>query len=760
MLCFLVVSLFASAQRLLAESKPASQEAIRRAHALLERMTVEEKVGQLNLVSIRYSSERTRPDDEAIIQGKVGGILHLADPTEIDRLQHLAVEHSRLHIPILFGLDAIHGYDTMFPIPLAMASSWDPSMEESAQAFAASEARAAGIRWTMTPMVDIARDARWGRIREGAGEDPYLGSLMAKAQVLGFQGQSLGPNSVVACVKHFAGYGAADGGRDYDSSYVPEVLLRNVYLKPFHAAVAAGVGCLMSAYMDLDDVPASGNRWLLTDVLRKEWRFRGFITSDDKAIANLQTHGYASSPADAAFKAIAAGAGMDLGGQTFINNLPKLIAEGKVTEPELDAAVLPILAIKYQIGLFDHPYVDSPKAADASNHVNGIALTRSVAARSMVLLKNEQNTLPLTKGKIRRVAVIGYLANSGVDTQGGLRPDWQYLRVAKHPPVTILSALKAQIGSDAQITYVAGPGLPRMFPSKWEIFTGQTPVRQPTMSEVRDWLKKTRAAASNADVVIAVLGELASMSGEESSRASLSLPGIQEQMLEAAATAGKPIVVVLINGRPLDIRWAYEHVSAILEAWLPGTEGGNAVADILFGNVNPGGKLPVTWPRSAGQEPLYYNHNLTQHPDSDPGFTSLYWDLSSSPLYHFGYGLSYTTFKFSNLRLTNRQIKIGDGADILVDVTNTGARPGDAVGQLYIHARAGTGSRPKRQLAGFRRITLEPGETRTLEFPLGKDDLSFWSPQTKVWTEEGGVFDIWVGDDSAATLATQLVVTQ
>jgi beta-glucosidase len=743
-----------------AQSSLVSEEAIKRAQSLLEQMTVDEKVGQLNLSSgINMGNMMQRVPDEAIVQGRVGSVLWLADAKEINRMQHLAVEKSRLHVPLLFGLDVIHGYNTIFPAPLGMASSWDPSVEQSAQAFAAKEARANGIRWTFTPMIDIARDARWGRIQEGAGEDPYLGSAMARAQVVGFQGESLGLDSVIACAKHFAGYGAADGGRDYDSSYIPEVLLQNVYLKPFHAAVQAGVGSLMSAYMDLNDVPASGNHWLLTDVLRKEWGFSGFLTSDAFAIASLQVHGYAADPTDVALKAITSGAGMDMASQTLITNLPKLIAEGRVPVSQLDAAVLPILAEKYQIGLFDHPYVDETLVADRSSRAEGAALTRKLATQSMVLLKNEKATLPLHENSSKKIAVIGYLADSASDTQGGLTPAGMFTGVNKYPAVTVLAALKSRLGSDTQVTYVSGPKLSRIIPSFIDQFMGTTPLPPPTPSEVADWLLKTRAAAADADVVIAVLGELAFMSGEAASRATLELPGIQEQMLEAAYSTGKPVVLVLMNGRPLDIRWAADHIPAILEAWLPGTEGGNAVADILFGDVNPGGKLPLSWPRSVGQEPLYYNHNLTHQPEGSPEFTSRYWDLPSAPLYRFGYGLSYTTFEFANVHLTKDHISAGEGTEVEVEVKNTGLVPGDAVAQVYVHQRAGSASRPVRQLEGFRRINLKPGETQPLTFPLGKEELGFWNPQTKAWAVDPGAFDVWVGEDSTAPLATQLVVT-
>jgi beta-glucosidase len=743
-----------------AQTSMTQAEANRRAVSLLKQMTVDEKVGQMNqssgIVMPMLGSDKP---DELIVQGKVGSILWLIDVKEINRLQHLAVEKSRLQIPILFGFDVIHGYRTVFPVPLAMASSWDPEVEESAQHLAGEDARAAGIQWTFTPMVDIARDARWGRIVEGAGEDPYLGAAMARAQVRGFQGQTLGPQSVLACVKHYAGYGAADGGRDYDSSYIPEVLMRNIYLVPFHAAEQAGAGSFMSAYMDLNDVPASGNHWLLSDILRKEWGFQGFVVSDAFAVQSLQTHGYAKDPSDAAFKAVTAGLDMDMASQTYTKNLAKLVADKKVTQAQLDASVLPILEIKYRLGLFDNPYVDESKVDATLSRPEGLALERKVAGRSMVLLRNENHTLPLSKS-LKKVAVIGTLADSTRDIEGGWTVEGLFGGPGKSHPVTVLAALKSTLGTDAAINYVPGPPSSRKYPSMFDALMGSKPPPVPTDAEIADWIAKAKSAAGEADVVIAVLGEMASMSSEAASRASLDLPGIQQQMLEAAVSAGKPVVLVLENGRPLDIRWASEHVSAILEAWYPGTQGGNAVADVLFGDVNPGGKLPVSWPRIAGQEPLYYNHNLTHEPEDRPQFTSRYWDISSKPLYPFGYGLSYTSFKFENLRLSKGSMKSGESTDVEVDVTNTGAVAGDAVAQIYIHQRAGSASRPVRQLKGFKRVALKPGETQTLKFPLGKDELEFWSPQTKAWAVEPGAFDVWAGGDSAASLHADLFVTE
>jgi beta-glucosidase len=641
-----------------------------------------------------------------------------------------------------------------------MASSWDPKVEEEAQRVAAEDSRAAGINWTFAPMIDIARDARWGRIVEGAGEDPYLGSAMARAQVRGFQGGSLekmGADSVLACAKHFAGYGAAEGGRDYDSSYIPEVLLRNLYLEPFHAAVKQGVGSLMSAYMDLNDVPATGNHWLLRDVLRDEWGFQGFVVSDAIAVGNLVTHGYARDPEDAAYRALTSGLNMDMASHTLIENVPKLVAAGKITQAQLDEAVRPILEIKIRMGLFEHPYVDESKTDAVLNRQSSLDLERKLAARSMVLLRNQNQTLPLAKN-IKKVALIGPLADAAAEMEGGWTVEGLFGDSKSHP-VSVADGIRNKLGPGVQIEVVSGPPLQRKYPGIIDQIQKKKPQPVPTPDEIKRWREKAVAAATSADVVIAVMGESANMSGEAASRATLDLPGDQEQTLEAIAAAGKPVVLVLVSGRPLDIVWASEHVPAILQAWYPGTEGGNAVADVLFGDVNPGAKLPISWPRMAGQEPLYYNHNLTHEPEDKPDFTSRYGDLSSKPLFPFGYGLSYSSFKFSNLRLNKSRLSTADTAEVSVDVTNSSRTAGDTVAQIYIHQQSGSASRPVRQLKGFRRVALSPGETQTLTFSLGPDELSFWSPQTKTRAVEPARYDVWAGEDSTAQLHAELEVT-
>jgi len=731
-----------------ARSAPLTDQQVdARVNALLGQMTLEEKIGQLaQLPGMAFGPGAVKPD-EHLPKGEGGSVLWLNETGKINQLQRVAVEQSRLHIPVLFGLDVIHGYRTVFPVPLAMAASWEPSLVEQAQTIAAREASAAGIRWTFAPMVDIARDPRWGRIVEGAGEDPFLGAAIARAQVRGFQGPYIGsPEHVLACAKHFAGYGAADGGRDIDSAYIPEDLLRNVYLVPFHATVEAGVGTLMSAYMDLNDVPATGNRFLLHDVLRGEWGFRGFVVSDAFSVQGLIPHGFARDPQDAAYRALTAGLNMDMASGTYLQNLGPLVKQGRISPALIDEAVRPILALKIRLGLFEHPYVDESRVEQVVNAPEHRQLARLAAQRSLVLLRNENQLLPLKK-ELSSVAVIGPLADSKEDTEGS----WTVMGQPSNA-VAVLEGIRNKLGPGVRIEYAKGPDIKRDIPSFFDAFRAGPKAPPQTPAQAEEAFNKAVDAARRADVAVMVLGELANMSGEGASRSSLDLPGKQQQLLEAVVATGRPVVLVLINGRPLNLAWAAEHVPAILEAWYPGTEGGNAIGDILFGDANPGGKLPVTWPRSVGQVPIYYAHNLTHMPETSRGFVSRYWDGLSSPLYPFGFGLSYTKFAFSNLQLSQTQVKVGQKLDVAVDVENTGSRAGDEVVQLYIHQRAGSASRPVRELKGFQRITLAPGERKTAHFSLGKEELSYWSPQAKKWVEEPENFDLWVGADSTATL--------
>jgi len=719
-----------------------------RVNDLVQQMTLEEKIGQLTQLG-QYIPD-TVPIDDRIRQGQVGSILWLSDPAEINRLQHLAVEQSRLHIPLLFGLDVIHGFRTIFPMPLALAASWDPTLVERVQAVAAREARACGINWTFAPMVDIARDSRWGRIIEGAGEDPFLGAAMAKAQVRGFQGAEIGsPGHVLACAKHFAGYGAADGGRDYDSAYVPETLLRNVYLPPFRAALDAGVGTFMSAYMDLNDVPATGNRFLLDRVLRREWGFRGFVVSDANSVADLATHGFARDLQDAAFRALSAGVNMDMASRTYLEHLATSVQKGRIPVAVIDEAVRPILATKIRMELFEHPYIDESQIQSILAAPEHRQLARSAAQRSAVLLRNEGQLLPLKLHDVKSLAVIGPLA----DSQQDLMSAWAMTGNPKDV-ITVVEGIRNKVGNRIQVEYAQGVEMSRKYPSMFDVLMGRPQPTPWTEAQSQAELDRAVELAGRSDLVVLVVGELATMSGELASQASLELPGRQVELIKAVAATGKPVALVLVNGRPLDLSQVAERVPAILEVWHPGVEGGNAIADLLVGDAAPGGKLTVSWPRGAGQCPIYYAHNLTHQPDASPMFTSRYWDIPSSPLYPFGFGLSYTTFTYSNVRLDQAEARRGETIHVSVDVENTGERPGDEVVQLYLHQCAGSTSRPVRELKGFARIALAPGEKKVVQFALGPDELSFWSSAENTWVQEAETFDVWVGGDSTAALHT------
>ncbi len=724
-----------------------------RVEALLGRMSLEDKIGQLTQIGGAAFAPGPRPE-EVIRRGGAGSVLWLNDTKQFNALQKIAVEESPSKIPLLFALDVIHGYHTIFPTPLAMAASWDPSVAERAQAVAAREARAAGLHWTFGPMVDIARDARWGRIVEGAGEDPFLGAAMAAAQVRGFQGPALGaPDRLIACAKHFAGYGAADGGRDYDPVYLPEGRLRNVYLPPFEAACKAGAGTFMSAYMDLNDVPASGNHFLLHDILRGEWGFEGFVVSDAMAVGSLVTQGFARDGRDAACRALQAGLNMDMASGTYAQHLAGLVEDGTLQVADIDAAVRPILAIKVRLGLFEQPYADESRLAQVIAQPEHRQEARRAAQRSMVLLRNEGRLLPLPKN-LKNVAVIGPLADSKEATEGS----WM---VFGHTPaaVTVLEGIRARLPG-ARVEYAPGPEIRRDVPSFFEDMMPGAKKTPQTPEQAETAFQAAVTTARSADLVIMVLGENADMAGEAASRASLDLPGRQDELLRAVVALGKPVVLVLLNGRPLSICWAAENVPAILEAWEPGSEGGHAVADILFGDVNPGGKLPVTFPRKASHAPLYYARNLTHSPESGRMYRSRYWDGPTTPLYPFGFGLSYTTFSIANLKVAVPQIKVGDSVAVTADVTNTGPVMGDEVVQLYIHQQAGNDSRPMRELKGFERLTLQPGETRTVTFSLGPAELGYWSTNAGRWVQDAAAFDIWIGADSLATLHAGLTVVR
>ncbi len=651
---FLALSLLGS---LIAQTKQLTpQQVDTRVENLLGQMTLDEKIGQMTQIPGAPILDIPVKPEELIRKGQDGSVLWLTD----HRRDESPAAHCRRTDANAYSDPLRLGRDPWLPdnLPRSAGNGCVVGSEDGRswlKAVAAKEARADGFAWTFAPMVDIARDPRWGRIVEGAGEDPFLGAAMARAQVKGFQGDDLSsPDHVLACVKHFAGYGAADGGRDYDSSYISDDLMWNVYLPPFKAALDAGVGTVMSAYMDLNDVPATGNRWLLHDVLRETWGFDGFVVSDAVAVNSLVVHGYARDRLDAAFKAVNAGVNMDMASGTYAENLAKLVKDGRISTAEIDAMVRPILAAKIRLGLFENPYakLNSQQVASDPHHAE---LARTAAQRSMVLLRNQDSLLPLAKsGKYSSIAVIGPLADSG-DDQLSM---WGHIG-KPNPGVSVLKGIQNKLGNSVRIEYSKGPNIWRDFPSFFQDSLHEHVDPAQTPDEMKKAFDDALATAKRNDLVIMVLGEGSVMNAEAASRSSLDFRGQQEQLLEAVVATGKPVVLVLINARPINLTWASEHVPAILEAWMPGQEGGNAVADLLFGDAVPGGKLPITWPRNVGQIPIYYAHNLTQQPETDPDFKSRYWDLPTSPQYPFGYGLSYTTFTYSNLKVSNANPKMG-----------------------------------------------------------------------------------------------------
>ena len=717
-----------------------------RADALIAQMTPAEKAAQLTqYFYMQPVPAANQTALQALATTGVGSLLFVTDPQEVNRLQHIAVETSRLKIPVLFGFDVIHGLHTIFPVPIGLAASWDPELVTQVQAAAASEARAVGVDWTFAPMVDIARDPRWGRIVEGAGEDSYLGSAMAAAQVRGFQGPYLGAaGHIIAGPKHFAGYGAALGGRDYDEVNLSDEELWNVYLPPFKAAVDAGAGNIMSAYMPLNGVPASANRWLLTKVLRETWGFKGFVSSDSGAVVSLVTQGLGADKQDAAIRALNAGIDMEMAppfGQAAMQLAPTAVETDKIPKAELDDAVRYVLEAKIRMGLFEHPFVDPAKAQAVLNDPAHLNLTRIAAERSAVLLRNSDGLLPLNRKMIHSLAVIGPLADSRRDTLGS----WVFPQNGPEA-VTVLEGIKAKLSGAVRVDYSEGVRMPsRVYPSPSAGLDRQPP--RPPLDESAE-IGRAVALARQADVAVLVLGEGRDMTGESASRSSLELPGRQQELLDAVVATGKPVVVVLMSGRPLDLKETT--AAAIIEIWYPGSAGGAAVANLLFGDATPGGKLPFTWIRSAAQAPNPYAHLISHDPKHAD---ERYWNGSSAPIYPFGYGLSYTNFRYSNLRIGRSSYAPGEPVNLTVDLQNTGARAGDEVAQLYIHQRWGTSARPIRLLKGFQRVTLTPGESRTLRFTLTDDDLRYWSAATGGWLHDESTFDIWVGGSSTADLA-------
>jgi len=688
----------------------------KRVEDLLRRMTLEEKVGQM----CQYSGF-SDAFESLVKEGKVSSFLNVQGAENSNRIQKIAVEESRLGIPLIFGLDVIHGYSTIFPIPLGWASSWDPDMVKKAASIAAKEASADGVHWTFAPMVDIARDPRWGRIAEGAGEDPFLGSAMARALVEGYQGTDLAdPETIVACPKHYVAYGGAEGGRDYNTVDISDRVLREIYLPPFKAAVKAGAGIIMSAFNDLSGVPASANPYTLTTILRKEWGFEGFVVSDWNSVGELISHGIAGTPAEAAKEAVDAGVDMDMCGDIYQRSLVQLVKEGWISEKTVNEAVRRILRIKFKLGLFEHPYVDPNRARTVIQSKEHLEVALELAKRSIVLLKNEEGLLPIRKD-IGSIAVIGPLADNHNEPLGS----WSCVGDPKDV-VTVLEGIKSRASPNTKILCAKG-----------------CEIEGTSTEGFEDAIDK----AKESDVAIVVVGESRDMSGEAASRVSLDLPGVQEELVKAVYETGVPVIEVLMNGRPLSISWSAEHVSAILEAWFLGVQAGNAIADVIFGNYNPSGKLPVTFPRTVGQVPIHYNHKNTGRPPTAVKWTSKYIDAPHTPLFPFGHGLSYTKFEYSNLQINSKGKGAAQRVEVSVDVKNVGDCKGDEIIQLYLRDVVASVTRPVKELKGFKGITLEPGEKKTVKFTLTLENLSFIGRDMRRIVEPG-TFMVMAGKSS------------
>lgn len=717
-----------------------------RIDALIARMTLEEKLGQLQQLD-GEANGNFRPEHVVLARaGRLGSTLNVRGASRTNELQKAAVEGSRLGIPLIFAFDVIHGYRTIFPIPLGEAASWDPAAAEQSAAIAAAEARAAGVHWTFAPMVDVARDARWGRMAEGAGEDPYLGSVFAAARVRGFQGSDYSqPDRVLACAKHWVAYGAAEAGRDYNTVDVSERTLRTVYFPPFEAAIDAGVGSLMSAFNDLNGVPASANPFTLTEVLRQEWGFDGVVVSDYNSVIELVNHGVAAGKAEAAVLALSAGVDMEMVSRSYGRHLADAIRRQRIGIEQVDRAVRRVVRIKQRAGLFDRPYAEAARERATLLTPAHRAAAREIAARSMVLLSND-GTLPLSPNA-RRLAVIGPLADDRANMLGNWTGDGRPGDV-----VTILAGIRDAVSRDTLVT--TSPGA-RVDATMLDATGGHR--ADPAGTRL---IEEAVAAAEQADAVVLVLGETGAMSGEAASRALLELPGRQQELAERVIAAGRPTAVVLLSGRALAIAPLSRVAPAILAAWFPGTEAGHAVADVVFGRVNPGGKLPVTFPRTTGQVPIYYSQKPTGRPPAeDQKYTSKYLDTPWTPLYPFGHGLSYTRFRLRDLEL-NRTTMPPDGElTVSVMVENTGARTGDEVVQLYIRDLVATVTRPVAELRGFERVSLEPGASRRVTFTLGPKDLGLFDRSMK-WVVEPGTFLVRVGTSSVGGLEATVEVTR
>ena len=715
---------------------------------LMNKMTVEEKIGQLNLTTsggFVTGSAVNEKTHEKLQTGQIGGMLNALSLSSMRASMDIAVKESPHHIPLLFGMDVIHGYQTVFPIPLAMSCLWDLTLVEKSARIAAQEATANGIAWTYSPMVDIARDPRWGRIAEGAGEDPWLGSQVAKALVKGYQGNDLSlDNTMMACIKHFALYGAAEAGRDYNTVDMSKVTMYNDYLPPYKAAIEAGAGSIMTSFNVVDGIPSSGNHWLLTELLRNQWGFKGFVVTDYTAINEMINHGMGDLQTVSAL-ALKAGTDMDMVGEGFLTTLKKSLDEGKITVKDIDLACRRVLEAKYKLGLFSDPYryMNAERAKTDLMTPENLKAAREIATRSMVLLKNDKQILPLKKSGT--IAVIGPLGNSKKDMIG----TWA-IAGNQDKICSVVEGMKNVGGNSVTVLYAKGSELtdnPLLLKSD-PLFSPDQKKSSETVTSPEQLLKEALQTAEKADVIVAVLGESTAWSGEASSMSDIGIQKVQQNLLKALLGTGKPVVLVLINGRPMTLTWENANVSAILEAWAGGTEAGNAIANNLFGDYNPSGKLTTTFPVSVGQIPLYYNHKNTGRPmDVNNKFTSKYLDISNDPLYPFGYGLSYTTFVYGDIKLSKSKLKGDEKLTASVTLTNTGKVAGEEVVQLYIQDPVASISRPVKELKNFKKVLLQPGEKKDISIKITTNDLKFYNSDLK-YDWEPGDFIIYIGTNS------------
>jgi beta-glucosidase len=725
--------------------------------SLIKKMTIDEKLGQLNLLvggEATTGSVVSSNVESKLKAGKVGGIFSLSSPEKTRKAQELALQ-SRLKIPVIFGMDVIHGYRTMFPIPLGMSATWDMDLIEKSARMAAQEATADGIFWTFSPMVDICRDPRWGRASEGSGEDVFLGSKIAAAMVKGYQGKNLADkNTMLACVKHFALYGAAEGGRDYNTTDMSRVRMYNEYLPPYKAALDAGAGSIMASFNEIDGIPATANKWLLTDLLRKEWGFKGFVVTDYTGNNEMIDHGIGDLQTVTA-KALRAGSDMDMVGEGFLNTLKKSLVEEKVTQAEIDRAVRLILNAKYDLGLFEDPfrYCDENRAKTEIYNDETRAFSREVATKSFVLLKNKNNLLPLKTSQ--KIAVVGPLINNKENMAG----TWSVSETRTNS-ITLMEGLRNALGEKTEILQARGANIysDPVMDANAAMF-GKTTGRDNRSDE--ELLFEAVRVAKDADVIVAALGESAEMSGESSSRSQIDIPENQRNLLKALVKTGKPVVLVLFTGRPLVLTWENENVDAILNVWFAGTEAGNAIADALYGKVNPSGKLSMSFPRNEGQIPVYYNHKNTGRPHSGkPGyekFRSNYLDVTNEPLFPFGYGLSYTTFEYGDIKLDKTSMTESQQIKVSVEVKNTGSYDGEEVVQLYIRDKVGTNTRPVKELKDFKKVLIKKGESTTVEFTVRLDNLKYYTNELQ-YIAEKGVFEAMIGGDSDKVKKAEFVL--